>query len=177
MSAISIALPVRPLRLPRLPRLTAGMAFPQLTTLAFSLLVGFIGVLGLGLVLCINVLTTQGAFEEARLTSEVKGIEAAQQRAQQQLTMLASPAALEARARALGMVPAASPVFLRLSDAKVFGKPEPAVSQGTPGAVVELMPTQAVLAPDLQMAPAARKSRIITPTSDAAVPLTTEPAP
>lgn len=170
MSAISLTLPGRGWALP-VPRLTRDSATPRLTTLAFTLLVGGILVAGLALVLFINVLTTQGAFEEATLTRDVKGIEAAQQRAQQQLAMLASPGALEARARAMGMVPAAAPVFLRLSDAKVIGTPEPATSQPSPDAVQALMPTQQVLAPDLQMAPAARKARLIAPTSDAAVEL------
>ena len=169
MSAISIPWGGR-LALPR----PAASAVPRLSSVAFGALVGAIGVSGLLLVLFINVLTTQGAFTEARLKGEVRAIEAAQQRAQQTLSMLASPGNLESRARAMGMVPAASPVFLRLSDAKVFGKPEPATYQEAPAAIGRLMPTQALLSPDLATAPAARKARIIPPTSDAAVALSAE---
>lgn len=150
---------------------TVRAASPRLTDAAFGAVVGAVGVIGLMLVLMINVATTQGAFEEAALKGEVRSIEAAQQLAQQTLAMLASPGNLESRARAMGMVPVSSPVFLRLADAKVIGSPEPASYQVAPKSVQWLMPTQQVLSPDLQTAPAARKSRIITPTSDAAIEL------
>lgn len=156
-------------RLP-LPRLIAKGG-TRLSNLAFAAVIGAIGVAGLLLSLLINVSTTQGAFEEARLTREVNGIEAAQQAAQQTLAMLASPGNVEARARAMGMVPAPSPVFLRLSDAKVIGSAEAAKPQPAPTAVTELMPSTQALGPDLQMAPAAVKSKALTPTSDAAVEL------
>lgn len=168
MSAISV-----PWSRSAFPR-TVPAAVPRLSSLAFGALIGAIAVLGMMLVLFINVLTTQGAFTEARLKGDVRAIEAAQQRAQQTLAMLASPGNLESRARAMGMVPAASPVFLRLSDAKVFGQPEPATYQEAPAAIGRLMPTQALLSPDLATAPAARKAHIIPPTSDAAVELPPE---
>jgi hypothetical protein len=144
---------------------------PRLTNLAFTMVVSGIGVLGLMFVLMINVAITEGAFQEAALKGEVRSIEAAQQRAQQTLSMLASPGSLESRARAMGMVPVAAPVFLRLADAKVIGKPEPATYQAAPEAVQWLMPTQEVLSPDLQTAAAASKTKIVPPTSDAAVEL------
>jgi len=165
MSAISIPWGVRG------REFGARVSSPRLTNLAFGAVVSGVGVIGLMLVLMINVATTQGAFEEAGLKSEVRSIEAAQQRAQQTLSMLASPGALESRARAMGMVPVASPVFLRLADAKVIGTPEPATYQVAPKSVQWLMPTQNVLSPDLQTAPAAKRTSIIAPTSDAAVEL------
>lgn len=167
MSAISIPWSGRGFALPRFSATNS----PRLSNLAFGVVVGGIGILGLTLVLMINVVTTQGAFEEAALKGEVRSIEAAQQRAQQTLSMLASPGSLESRARAMGMVPVASPVFLRLADAKVIGKAEPAAYQTAPEAVQLLMPTQEVLSPDLETAPAATKAHIIPPTSDAAVEL------
>ena len=39
-----------------------------------------------------------------------------------------SPDALLTSAQTMGMVPAQSPVFLRLSDRKILGKPVPAVA-------------------------------------------------
>ena len=158
------------IRIPAL-RLVRGDS-PQVSNNVFFVIVTAIGVLGLSLMLIVNVMLTQGAFEEAALTRDVKGIEAAQQAAQQRLAMLASPGNLESRARAMGMVPAAAPVFLRLSDGKVIGKAEAASGELAPAAVGELMPTSASLMPELQMAPAATKAQIIHPTSDAAVELT-----
>lgn len=168
MSAISIPWSGRGFALPKARTSTT----PRLTTLAFGTVIGGVLVLGMLLVLMINVATTQGAFEEAALKGEVRSIEAAQQRAQQTLSMLASPGSLESRARAMGMVPVASPVFLRLADAKVIGTPEPATYQPAPDSVQWLMPTQEVLSPDLQTAAAASKTKIVPPTSDAAVELT-----
>jgi len=167
MSAISIPWSGRGFALPQ----ARSAAAPRLSDVAFGGVVGGIGILGLTLVLLINVATTQGAFEEAALKGDVRSIEASQQRAQQTLAMLASPGSLESRARAMGMVPVAAPVFLRLADAKVMGKPEPATYQPAPEAVQWLMPTQEVLSPDLQTAAAAVQTRIIPPTSDAAVEL------
>ena len=40
-----------------------------------------------------------------------------------------SPANLLKTAQKMGMVPAQTPVFLRLSDRKILGKPVPAVAQ------------------------------------------------
>lgn len=180
MSALALPDSIRPLstgfrRLP-VPRLIVGTA-PRLTGAAFALLIGAIGVGGLATSLVINVAITQGAFQEAMLTRDVDGIEAAQQSAQQTLSMLASPGNLEARARAMGMVPAVTPVFLRLSDAKVLGKPQDAKAEPAPTAVASLMPTTQALGPELQMAPAAVKARVIQPTSDAAIELSAQQAP
>lgn len=167
MSAITLTDVTRRFTLPRL----LADSPSRLSNSAFTVVVGAIGVMGLVLSLLLNVATTQGAFEEAALTREVKGIEAAQQAAQQTLAMLASPGNIEARARAMGMVPASSPVFLRLADAKVFGKPSPASDESAPKAVRRLMPTTQELGPELTMAPAAVKAKVIQPTSDAAVEL------
>lgn len=167
MSAEAVSWSARRFTRPR----SMGAEVPRITTLAFGAFAGGVGVVGLVLVLTINVAMTQGAFEEAALKSEVRSIEAAQQRSQQTLAMLAAPGNLESRARAMGMVPATTPVFLRLADGRVIGDPRPATYESTPDAVRTLMPTQEVLAPDLQTAPAATKAKIIAPTSDAAVEL------
>ena len=173
MSALAIVDVPRRLFAPYLVKGTS----PRVSNLAFATVVGGIGVLSLVLSLFINVALTQGAFEEASLTREVKAIEAAQQSAHQTLAMLASPGEIESRARAMGMVPAASPVFLRLADAKVFGRPEAADAQIAPDAVNALMPDSSNTRPILQMAAAAVQVAVVQPTSDAAVELPLEPAP
>lgn len=153
-----------------LPRLVVSPAL-RLSNLAFAAVVGLVLVAGLLASLFVNVLTTQGAFQEAALRRQVDGIVAEQQAAQETLQMLASPGNLEARARAMGMVPAATPVFLRLTDGRVLGSPEAAIPETAPKAVLQLMPSTRALGPELQMAPAAVKARVIAPTSDAAVEL------
>ena len=79
------------------------------------------------------------------------------------------------RSRAMGMVPAETPVFLRLADSKVIGKAKRASAQATPASVSRLVPTTQSLGPELQMAQAAVKARVIRPTSDAAVELRAVP--
>ena len=71
----------------------------------------------------------------------------------------------------MGMVPAAAPLFLRLSDGKVIGEAAPAERGTQPEVIDDLMPQSSFLAPELQMAPAAQKSVPIAPRSDAAVEL------
>lgn len=158
-------------RLPRPQLVLIVGAVPRLSNAAFALLVT--GILGFSLLgsLVINVALTQGAFKEAALSREVRTIEAQQQAAQQTLAMLGSPGTLESRARAMGMVPAAAPLFLRLSDGKVIGEAAPAERGTQPEVIDDLMPQSSFLAPELQMAPAAQKSVPIAPRSDAAVEL------
>ena len=169
MSAVLAVEEPRRFAIPRL-RVIVSPAL-RMSNLAFTVLIGAILVAGLLASLLINVLTTQGAFQEAALTRQVNGIVASQQAAQETLQMLASPGNLEARARAMGMVPAATPVFLRLTDGKVIGVPEAATPEVEPKAVLQLMPSTRALGPELQMAPAAVKAKVIAPTSDAAVEL------
>lgn len=170
------ALVVSPTRLlDRLPRVEVGR-MPTLGTRGFTLLV--MGIFASSLVgsLFINVALTQGAFQEAELTHDVRTIEAQQQAAQQTLAMLGSPGVLESRARAMGMVPAAAPVFLRLTDGKVFGQPIAAERIDASEMLESLMPLPTFLDPELPMAAAARKTTPVRPRSDAAVEIT-ESAP
>lgn len=144
----------------------------RLSGSAFAVLIMAISASSLVGSLLINVALTQGAFQEAALTREVRSIEAQQQAAQQTLAMLGSPGTLESRARAMGMVPVAAPVFLRLTDGKVLGKPEAAERVDASQVIDSLMPQSSFLNPELPMAAAAHKSAGILPRSDAAVELT-----
>lgn len=170
MSAIALT-PAR--LLDRLPtfELVRGKV-PTLSARSFTLLI--IGIFGSSLVgsLFINVALTQGAFQEAALTREVRTIEAQQQAAQQTLAMLGSPGTLESRARAMGMVPAAAPVFLRLTDGKILGQAEAAERVDASQVIDSLMPQSSFLNPELPMAAAAHKTVPVQPRSDAAVELT-----
>lgn len=158
--------------LERLPKLEVVRgSVPRMSNTAFALLVMGLGAFSLLSSLVVNVALTQGAFQEAALTREVRNIEAQQQAAQQTLAMLGSPGTLESRARAMGMVPVAAPVFLRLSDGKVLGKAEAAERGEQPQVIDALMPQSSFLNPELQMAPASKKSVVVEPRSDAAVEL------
>ena len=97
---------------------------PAKFRLAATLIVGFI-VVGL-LHLVLDVATSQGAYEMARLKAQKHELITTTDILQSQVDSLASDQNLANAAQGLGMIANSSPAFLRLSDEKVFGKPTPA---------------------------------------------------
>jgi hypothetical protein len=100
--------PRRAQKAPRVP-------FVALVTL---LLVG--GVVGL---LLFNTNMQQGSFVASALEERAAVLAGKEESLQMQLDRLRDPQHIAARAKKLGMVPASSPAFIRLSDGKVLGKP------------------------------------------------------
>jgi hypothetical protein len=80
----------------------------------------------MGVLLVLNTTLAQGAFEIGSLESAQHALAVQEQQLQQTVALQESPEALQARAARLGMVPAASPVFLRLADGAVLGDPKAA---------------------------------------------------
>jgi hypothetical protein len=78
-----------------------------------------------GLIIMSTVLQAQ-SFEAARLDRQAATLQTQQQSIGREVDRLQSPANVASRAIAIGMVPNANPAFLRLSDGKVLGEPEPA---------------------------------------------------
>lgn len=99
---------------------------------------------GLMTYLTLQTQLSQGAFDERRLTAELRDSAAQVQELQQQATVLAAPATLDRRARQLGMVPLSAPVFLRLSDGQVLGKPRVAKPDASSGAAVATLSAKQV---------------------------------
>lgn len=89
------------------------------------LLLASVAVLAAGLVgvLLLNTIISQGAFRQHSLEIELILLAEEEERLAREAQLAESPLELEKRARALGMVPAGSPVFLRLSDGKILGEP------------------------------------------------------
>ena len=81
-----------------------------------------------GLIFMSTMLQAQ-AFTIAELNKEATSLETAQQSLTHDLERMQSPQGMAAAALNLGMVPNTNPVFLRLSDGKVIGKPEPAAAE------------------------------------------------
>jgi hypothetical protein len=107
----------RPWRAPRAP----------FVLLVITLLVG-----GLVTLLLLNTALAQGAFVIHDLESQSAQLADREQALQQEVAVEASPARLAKRARQLGMVPTANPVFLRTSDGRVLGVPQPATAPPRP---------------------------------------------
>ena len=89
----------------------------------FALVVLGMLVTGMGVLLVLNTTLAQGAFEISALTSAQHKLAVSEQLLLQQVALAESPESLQGRADALGMVPVASPVFLRLADGAVLGTP------------------------------------------------------
>ncbi len=94
----------------------------------FALVVVGLLVVGMGVLLGLNTSLAQGAFEINALTRVQDNLAVQEQQLLQEVAVAEAPESLQRRADALGMVPVASPVFLRLADGAVLGDPVPAVA-------------------------------------------------
>ncbi|WP_344198879.1 hypothetical protein [Aeromicrobium alkaliterrae] len=81
-----------------------------------------------GLVVMSTALQDQ-AFELARLQTQAQSLEVQQQQLEYEADRLGNPASLAAAAAALGMVPNATPVFLKPDTGEIIGVPTPAGTQ------------------------------------------------
>ncbi|GAA1771126.1 hypothetical protein [Agromyces humatus] len=73
--------------------------------------------------LLLSIAVTQGAYEVDKYQIAQAKLDRQQQQLREDLDRVQSPQYLAANAEALGMVPNANPVFLRLSDGAVTGDP------------------------------------------------------
>ena len=103
---------------PRRRTRAARMPFVMLVSLV---LLG--GVIGL---LLFNTSMQQASFAATALEEQATTLTAREQTLQMELEVLRDPQRVAEHAQNLGMVPAANPVFLRLSDGKVLGERIPA---------------------------------------------------
>jgi hypothetical protein len=92
----------------------------------FALVVTGLLILGMIVILVINTSLAQGAFTVSELQAERATLTQQEQTLSQAVAAAAAPESLEQQARALGMVPSETPVFLRLPGGKVVGKPKAA---------------------------------------------------
>lgn len=91
-----------------------------------------LAVLGLGLVGLIVLSTVMQAqsFALSELSSKNEELRIERQGLSRELQELRSPSSLANKADAAGMVPPATPVFLKLADGTVVGQPVPAGAEG-----------------------------------------------
>ncbi len=110
-------------RLTVVPR--ASRRAPRMPFVALVSLVLVLGVAGL---LLFNTSMQQASFKATAMQDRAQALAAQAQSLQMELARLRDPQRVAERARHLGMVPPSSPAFLRLSDGKVLGDPQPASS-------------------------------------------------
>jgi hypothetical protein len=109
------------------PDVRTGAPRAPFLALVVVLLAG--GLLGL---LALNTALAQDAFRLHALTGQAKALADREQVLEREVETLRTPRNLAARARALGMVPAGSPAFLRLDDGAVLGAEVPAEAPPQP---------------------------------------------
>jgi hypothetical protein len=100
----------------------------QATRVPFLTLVSLLLVLGVAGLLLFNTSMQKGSFTATAMQDRAEVLAAKEQSLQMQLARLRDPQRMAERAERLGMVPPASPAFIRLSDGKVLGDPAPATS-------------------------------------------------
>ena len=110
-----------------------------------------VGLLGL---LLLNTLVAQDSFQARALERESTLLREREQTLRSEVVKLAAPGVLAHGAKALGLVPANTPGFVRLSDGKVTGEPKAASAPPPPAAVAAAMPGLTLAPPVTGLAPA-----------------------
>jgi hypothetical protein len=88
----------------------------------FALVVVGLLIAGMIVILVINTALAQGAFTVSELQNQQASLAQEEQLLSQAVAAAAAPDALEKSARAMGMVPSQTPVFLKVPSGKVLGK-------------------------------------------------------
>jgi len=89
----------------------------------FALIVTGLLIVGMVVILVINTTIAQGAFTVSELQAQQATLTQQEQELSRSIAAAAAPEALEQKARAMGMVPSESPVFLN-PDGSIVGKPK-----------------------------------------------------
>jgi hypothetical protein len=122
-------------RLTVVPRRATTAPKVPFVALVSLLLVG--GVVGL---LLFNTNMQQSSFTATEMENTAAVLDAREQGLQMQLDTLRDPQRVAVRAQRLGMVPASSPAFIRLSDGTVLGNPT--VAESTDSMRIAPLPTR-----------------------------------
>lgn len=109
---------------PRLEVLTAQTA----STARIPFLAWCMGILliGLATLLGLNIALSKGSYDVHAMEREQTRLIESEQQLTEQRAVASSPARVASRARSLGMIASASPVFIKLSDGSIIGEPTPA---------------------------------------------------
>ena len=110
---------------------------PFVTLVSLVLLGGVIGLL------LFNTSMQQAAFAATALESQAGSLSAREQTLRMELDVLRDPQRVAERAQAMGMVPAVSSPFIRLSDGKVLGAPTASTPARQPCRIRPKAPAQA----------------------------------
>jgi len=102
----------------------------QATAKRFTFIVIGIFIFGMMASLVVNMKSAEASIRKLELQTELSNLVSQQQGLERSVISTESPENLVKAAYRMGMVPAGSPAFIRLSDRKVLGTPMAASSQG-----------------------------------------------
>jgi hypothetical protein len=129
MRKLSLVKPlIRPIVSPIAQAIPVGVPQGRASKRTFLFIIIGMIISGMMLLLYINTLAAQASFQKHALQIQLSQMTAEEQTIASAVAAGESPANLLVTAQTMGMVPAQSPVFLRLSDRKILGKPVPAVA-------------------------------------------------
>ena len=144
-------------RLTVVPRTAATRA----ARVPFVALVSLLLVSGVAGLLFFNTAMQQVSFTATAMEQKAQALDAERQGLQMELDDLRNPQRIALQAKRMGMVPAATPAFIRLDDGRVLGKPVPA----TAADALRITPRPTVKPKNLRPRP-----KVITLAPDAAKP-------
>jgi cell division protein FtsB len=100
--------------------------------LPFLVLIGALLIIGLVSVLLLHMFAAQDAFRATALQDQLNTLTASQQQLERTVELDSAPAALRARAAALGMVPTQVVAYHHLKDGRAIGVEEPIIAPVAP---------------------------------------------
>lgn len=180
MSIARLSTPAKPLVRATNISKVAGIARNKKhgVAIARTVIIGFVAIQILKLIL--DIALSQSAYELSSLKREKIELTTQSQIVGQQVDSLSSQQNLANSAQALGMIANANPVFLRIADQKVFGKPKSALN--TDGRVAKNNIASAALIQESVLTPAVTETQIstnvvqpVTAKKPVALPATTIP--
>ncbi|MCH9817228.1 MAG: hypothetical protein K0U64_12410 [Actinomycetia bacterium] len=160
-------------RTSRPPRQASGVkGLPRLKwkSAPFAGLVAALLAAGLVALLLVNNSLAAGSFEQASLKAEKTLLFEREQGLNQEVLALSSPTQLRLSARQLGMVPAATTVYLDLLTGQIRGVPKPAKGAAAPAPANPAAPAAPAPAAPAPAAPVAPDTQAVPP--QAATPQT-----
>ncbi len=119
---------VKPIVSPIAQAIPVGVPQGRASSRTFLFVIIGMIVSGMMMLLYVNTLAAQASFQKHALQIQLSQMTAEEQTIATAVAAGESPGNLLVTAQTMGMVPAQTPVFLRLSDRKILGKPVIAVA-------------------------------------------------
>ena len=131
MRRLSLVKPiVKPIVSPIAQAIPVGVPQGRASSRTFLFVIIGMIIAGMMLLLYVNTLAAQASFQKHALQIELSQMTAEEQTIASAVAAGESPGNLLITAQKMGMVPAETPVFLRLSDREILGKPVVASAAG-----------------------------------------------